>query len=99
MTPPGDYIVWARRSSEEGPSERCTRPTRGQAESEAIHIAKASGDEGAMSVYVTDPSGVVVWAAGEEWVALHEAGVQTDSWGKVLDPTDQAAAATSEPER
>lgn len=42
-------------------------------EAEAQRLARASGEEGVLSVWVQAPNGSVLWSAGEKWDELHPA--------------------------
>lgn len=61
------FELWARSADEPEPSLRDTYRHREDAEDEAARLARASGADGVMSVWVEgSDSGVVVWCAGEK---------------------------------
>jgi hypothetical protein len=64
------FQLWARSPDEVEPSLRRTGE-QWPLEVEAERLAKASGDEGVMSVWVqNDRDGGVVWSAGEKATEL-----------------------------
>lgn len=64
------FELWARSSGEDRPWLRETG-IEGELRSEGARLARASGEEGVMSVWVQAPDGSVVWSAGEKWAELH----------------------------
>jgi hypothetical protein len=71
------WSAWAKGGSEDTAWERF-RGAEGPARREAVRIARASGAEGAVSVWVQDPKGHIVWCAGEKANELREAGYVID---------------------
>lgn len=64
------FELWARSREEAAPSLRQSSPEAFVLETEGIRLARASGDEGVMSVWVQDCDGKVLWAAGEKSAGL-----------------------------
>lgn len=72
------YALWARRVAGK-PCEIAAYDRLRDAEWEALRLARASGSEGAMSVYVFDEElGSIVWAAGEKAKEITDAGGDVD---------------------
>lgn len=65
-----EYIVFARATWEDTASRRGTLGAEADALSLALRIARATGEEGALSVWVETAEGVVTWAAGEKATEL-----------------------------
>jgi hypothetical protein len=59
------FELWGRSSNEEQPTLRPIG-TEHQLRSEGARLARASDDEGVLSIWVKSPSGEIVWAAGEK---------------------------------
>lgn len=75
-------VVWRRTRRGEGEHIH-SRPSDIQtAINEAAAIARSSGDEGAMSVWV-EHEGAPVWAAGEKAREMIDSGVEIDYHGNV----------------
>lgn len=71
------FQVWARRATEERASLRCSLAFFADAVNEAQWIARASGHDGAVSVWVEE-RGRVIWAAGEKATEIDAAATPPD---------------------
>lgn len=90
-----DFRVWAVRYSGDDAELRGAFDAKGPAIDLAIWIARKSGPEGAVSVYVIAPDGGLPYAAGHMAAALREAGAKLDGSGHEIEP---AAAVVGYPD-
>ena len=68
----GRYRLWARSAEQAKATLRYWGNYQPRLVSEGERLARASGDEGVMSVWIVDTrNGSIPWSAGEKYAELH----------------------------